>query len=125
MSGVAVAESGLDRSFREFWERHGAVLTTVLSAVLAIAAWQAGARGWSAMEIPLYVAAYGIGGYRKAWEGLQTLIQERDLDVDLLMVIAASGVSAVRPRTVFSLAFATAAIDAMLKRSAVILENSV
>jgi Cd2+/Zn2+-exporting ATPase len=95
MSGVAVAESGLDRSFREFWERHGAVLTTVLSAVLAIAAWQAGARGWSAMEIPLYVAAYGIGGYRKAWEGLQTLIQERDLDVDLLMVIAALGAASI------------------------------
>lgn len=95
MSGVAVAESSLGRSFSEFWERHGAVLTTVLSAVLAIAAWQAGARGWSALEIPLYVAAYGIGGYRKAWEGLQTLIQEGDLDVDLLMVIAALGAASI------------------------------
>lgn len=95
MSGVAVADSSLDRSFSEFWERHGAVLTTVLSAILAIAAWQAGARGWSALEIPLYVAAYVTGGYRKAWEGLQTLIQERDLDVDLLMVIAALGAASI------------------------------
>lgn len=95
MNSAVVAEYRKDRSVSVFWEQHGAMLTTVVSAVLAIGAWQAGMRGWSNMEVPLYIAAYVTGGYRKAWEGLQTLIVERDLDVDLLMVIAAIGAASI------------------------------
>ncbi|WP_312335661.1 heavy metal translocating P-type ATPase [Anaerospora hongkongensis] len=95
MNSAVVAEYKKDRSASVFWEQHGAMLTTVVSAVLAIGAWQAGMRGWSNMEVPLYIAAYVTGGYRKAWEGLQTLIVERDLDVDLLMVIAAIGAASI------------------------------
>jgi Cd2+/Zn2+-exporting ATPase len=39
----------------------------------------------------LLPAAYGIGGYESAREGLTTLLQERELDVDLLMIVAALG----------------------------------
>lgn len=95
MNSAVVAEYRKDRSVSAFWEQHGAMLTTVVSAVLAIGAWQAGMRGWSNMEVPLYIAAYVTGGYRKAWEGLQTLIVDRDLDVDLLMVIAAIGAASI------------------------------
>lgn len=95
MNSAVLAEYRKDRSVNAFWEQHGAMLTTVVSAVLAIGAWQAGMRGWSNMEVPLYIAAYVTGGYRKAWEGLQTLIVDRDLDVDLLMVIAAIGAASI------------------------------
>ncbi|MDF2929903.1 MAG: zosA [Anaerospora sp.] len=56
---------------------------------------QAGINGWQGIEIPLYIAAYVAGGYRKAREGIKTLIFERDLDVDLLMVIAAIGAASI------------------------------
>jgi Cd2+/Zn2+-exporting ATPase len=95
MQGAAVAEASVDRSLSEWWQRHGAVLTTVLSAVFTFLAWCAGAYGWSGLEIPLYLSAYIIGGYRKAWEGLETLLKERDLDVDLLMVVAAIGAASI------------------------------
>lgn len=95
MNSAAVAEYRKDRFISEFWEQHGAMLTTVLSAVLAIGAWQTGIHGWSGMEVFLYIAAYVTGGYRKAWEGLQTLILEQNLDVDLLMVIAAIGAASI------------------------------
>jgi Cd2+/Zn2+-exporting ATPase len=36
-------------------------------------------------------AAYVIGGYESAREGLTTLFQEKELDVDLLMIVAALG----------------------------------
>ncbi len=93
-SGTVAAVRGA-RPVNELWERHGAAMTTAGSAVLAFLAWWTGTNGWGALEIALYVAAYVIGGYRKAWEGLQTLIQERDLDVDLLMIVAAVGAASI------------------------------
>lgn len=95
MNGATVAEGRSSVAFSNMWERHGEVLTTILSAVLALAAWQAGINGWQGIEIPLYIAAYVTGGYRKAREGIKTLIFERDLDVDLLMVIAAIGAASI------------------------------
>jgi Cd2+/Zn2+-exporting ATPase len=95
MNGATVAEGRSSVAFSNMWERHGEVLTTILSAVLALAAWQAGINGWQGIEIPLYIAAYVAGGYRKAREGIKTLIVERDLDVDLLMVIAAIGAASI------------------------------
>ena len=95
MNGATVAEGRSNAAFSNMWERHGEVLTTILSAVLALAAWQAGINGWQGIEIPLYIAAYVAGGYRKAREGIKTLIFERDLDVDLLMVIAAIGAASI------------------------------
>lgn len=95
MNGATVAEGRNSVAFRNIWGKHGEVLTTILSAVLALAAWQAGINGWQGAEIPLYIAAYAAGGYRKAREGIKTLIVERDLDVDLLMVIAAVGAASI------------------------------
>lgn len=95
MNGATVAEGRSSVAFSNMWERHGEVLTTILSAVLALAAWQAGINGWQGIEIPLYIAAYVAGGYRKAREGIKTLIFERDLDVDLLMVIAAISAASI------------------------------
>nr|WP_092068953.1 heavy metal translocating P-type ATPase [Dendrosporobacter quercicolus]NSL47290.1 cadmium-translocating P-type ATPase [Dendrosporobacter quercicolus DSM 1736]SDL83949.1 Cd2+/Zn2+-exporting ATPase [Dendrosporobacter quercicolus] len=95
MNGEAVAAIQRERAVQGVWERHGAALTTAVSAVLVLLAWYAGTKGWEPLEICLYIAAYVIGGYRKAWEGLQTLIQERDLDVDLLMIVAAVGAASI------------------------------
>ncbi|WP_291351943.1 heavy metal translocating P-type ATPase [Desulfosporosinus sp.] len=58
-------------------------------------AWYSGKYGRSELEVPFYLLAYAIGGYQKAWEGLQTLIKEKDLDVDLLMVVAAIGAASI------------------------------
>ncbi|NJK64060.1 MAG: heavy metal translocating P-type ATPase [Synechococcaceae cyanobacterium SM2_3_1] len=46
---------------------------------------------WLALALALLFAAYGIGGFGSACEGLTTLWQERELDVDLLMIVAALG----------------------------------
>ncbi len=46
---------------------------------------------WVAGGLVLLFAAYGIGGFESAREGITTLWQERELDVDLLMIVAALG----------------------------------
>ncbi|MDW7685282.1 MAG: heavy metal translocating P-type ATPase [Bacillota bacterium] len=85
----------MKKSFRGFWDYHGSAIVTTLCVILIILAWATGRDGLSTLTVLLYVAAYIIGGYRKAWEGLQTLFIERNLDVDLLMVIAAIGAASI------------------------------
>ncbi len=47
--------------------------------------------GWVALGLLILPAAYVIGGYESAREGLTTLFREKELDVDLLMIVAALG----------------------------------
>jgi Zn2+/Cd2+-exporting ATPase len=46
---------------------------------------------WQVVGLCLLPLAYLIGGYGSAIEGLTTLWEERELDVDLLMIVAALG----------------------------------
>jgi Zn2+/Cd2+-exporting ATPase len=43
------------------------------------------------LALILWAGGYLVGGYQNAIEGLTTLWQERELDVDLLMIVAAMG----------------------------------
>ncbi len=77
------------------WERHGSAIVTGLCLLFIGLAWAAGKKELAGLEITLYILAYIIGGYQKAIEGLETLFKEKDLDVDLLMVIAAIGAASI------------------------------
>ncbi|WP_339824544.1 heavy metal translocating P-type ATPase [Paenibacillus sp. FSL R7-0163] len=64
------------------------------SGVLMLFAWAMGS--WSEVfSIVLYVISYTIGGWNKAKEGIETLVKERDLDVNLLMIAAALGAATI------------------------------
>lgn len=64
------------------------------SGLLMLLAWSVG--GWSEiLSIALYVISYTIGGWNKAKEGVETLVKERDLDVNLLMIAAALGAASI------------------------------
>lgn len=64
------------------------------SGLLMLFAW--GISSWSSvLSVVLYIAAYVIGGWTKAKEGVETLIKERDLDVNLLMIAASLGAAAI------------------------------
>lgn len=64
------------------------------SGVLMLIAWAAS--GWSEiLSILLYVVSYTLGGWIKAKEGVETLVKERDLDVNLLMIAAALGAASI------------------------------
>ncbi|MEK3863824.1 heavy metal translocating P-type ATPase [Paenibacillus sp. FSL H7-0716] len=64
------------------------------SGVLMLFAWAMGS--WSEVfSVVLYVISYTIGGWNKAKEGVETLVKERDLDVNLLMIAAALGAATI------------------------------
>ncbi|WP_397355236.1 hypothetical protein [Paenibacillus sp. N3.4] len=79
-----------DKEGREWFNRYGEGLAALTSGIFIAIAWGIGSSSqlWS---IVFYLIAFGVGGFVKAKEGLHTLIAERDLDVNLLMLIAAAG----------------------------------
>jgi Cd2+/Zn2+-exporting ATPase len=78
------------------WEKHGETITTVLCAVFVGAGWVAHRAGLGATGTALiFLVGYVLGGYRQAIEGTTTLLKDRELDVDLLMVVAAIGAAVI------------------------------
>jgi len=74
--------------------KHREMVFAISSGALMLLAWGIGT--WShVLSIIVYIAAYSVGGYIKAREGIETLIKERDLDVNLLMIAAALGAASI------------------------------
>ena len=74
-----------------FSRNHGEVLAAILCGVLLFLGWVALHLEGVGIALFILIAAYAIGGYESAREGLTTLFQEKELDVDLLMIVAALG----------------------------------
>ena len=77
--------------FSQLAEEHPDAVTAALCGILVILGSLALQVGWLGLAVFILPAAYVIGGYSSAREGLTTLVQERELDVDLLMIVAALG----------------------------------
>ncbi len=75
----------------KFTKEHADILAALVCGLLLFFGWFALHLGWLGWAMLLLSAAYVIGGYESAREGLTTLIKERELDVDLLMIVAAIG----------------------------------
>jgi Zn2+/Cd2+-exporting ATPase len=75
----------------QFTKEHTEAFAAIVCGVLLFFGWFAlhlNFLGWALLLLP---AAYVIGGYDSAREGLTTLVKEKELDVDLLMIVAALG----------------------------------
>lgn len=66
-------------------------IAAALCALLTVLGWLALTTNQVGWGVWILLIAYGVGGYKSAQEGLTTLWQERELDVDLLMIVAALG----------------------------------
>ena len=67
------------------------LVAAVACGVLTLLGWIALNGNWLGLGVWILLSAYVIGGYESTREGLTTLWQERELDVDLLMIVAAVG----------------------------------
>lgn len=73
------------------WKEHIELFLAIFSGVLIIAAWLSGKNGAELSSISLYVVAFLIGGYAKAKEGIEETIANKELNVEMLMILAAVG----------------------------------
>lgn len=78
-----------------FLQKHGEMFAAIISGVLILIAWLLSKTAVAAYTPILYILAYAIGGFVKAREGVITLVKEREIDVNLLMLLAAIGAAAI------------------------------
>jgi Zn2+/Cd2+-exporting ATPase len=77
------------------YPQHTDTLAALLCGLLLFLGWFALHLGALGLAFLLLPAAYIIGGYESAREGLTTLFKEKELDVDLLMIVAALGAASL------------------------------
>ena len=70
---------------------HPDVVAAIACGVLLLCGWLSLHLGWLGLGLLILPAAYVVGGYESAREGLTTLFRDKELDVDLLMIVAALG----------------------------------
>ena len=81
--------------FSQFTREYGDTVAALLCGLLLFLGWFALHLGALGLALLLLPAAYVIGGYESAREGLTTLFKEKELDVDLLMIVAAIGAASL------------------------------
>ncbi|MBD0362292.1 MAG: heavy metal translocating P-type ATPase [Coleofasciculus sp. C3-bin4] len=76
-------------------KEHPDALAAAVCGILVFLGWLALHQKWIGLGLLILPAAYVIGGYESAREGLTTLFEEKQLDVDLLMIVAALGAASL------------------------------
>ena len=71
------------------------LIAALFSGVLILIAWLLGNAQQETASIIFYILAFVIGGYAKAKEGLEDTFKEKELNVELLMILAAIGSSII------------------------------
>lgn len=74
---------------------HVELIAALFSGVLILFAWFLGRGDETSLSIALYLLAFLIGGYAQAKEGILNTIHRKELNVELLMIIAAIGSSII------------------------------
>lgn len=72
-------------------QTYSELVAALACGVLTLSGWIALNGNWLGLGVWILLSAYVIGGYESIREGLTTLWQEKELDVDLLMIVAAVG----------------------------------
>src|SRR5690625_4849277 len=103
-------------------KKHGKLIVALLSRVIIITTWSLTNYLPQSLWISLHIIAFLIGGFAEGKEGILDTIENKKLNVDLLMIIAAIGSAAIGYWTegailIFIFAFAGALETYTLNRS--------
>jgi Zn2+/Cd2+-exporting ATPase len=70
---------------------HAELIAAILCGLLILAGWVVSKFEFEATSILLFISAFVIGGFAKAKEGIESTIEEKELNVEMLMIFAAIG----------------------------------
>lgn len=99
---ASVRALGLDADglsgYTSLLHRNQELVTSLVAGVTLLTAWGGGRwLGWPVpLVLTLYATTYVLGGFRLLWQTLLSLLRGRlELDIDLLMLLAAAGAAAI------------------------------
>lgn len=78
-----------------FLNRNGEMIATAISGLLIACGWMFSQWEWTTTAAMVYLVAFAIGGYAKGKEGIEELIEHKQLNVNMLMILAAIGSAAI------------------------------
>lgn len=78
-------------SFFDKIKPHSELIAASLSGVLILIGWMLGSAENGSASVAAFLLAYLIGGYAKAKEGIEETIKNKELNVEMLMILAAIG----------------------------------
>lgn len=70
---------------------HGELLAAIISGVFILAGWILDKQELTTPSVVFYLLAFVIGGFAKAKEGIEETIENKELNVEMLMIFAAIG----------------------------------
>jgi len=74
---------------------HGELIAAITSGILIGAGWLFSIFGFETTSIIIFIASFFIGGFAKAKEGIEDTIENKELNVEMLMIFAAIGSSII------------------------------
>lgn len=74
---------------------HAELIAALMAGIFILLAWRLDTSGQTTASVLLYLIAFCVGGFAKAKEGIEETIEDRKLNVELLMVLAAIGSAAI------------------------------
>lgn len=76
-------------------KEHAELIAALMAGIFILLAWRLDSSGQTTASVLLYLIAFCVGGFAKAKEGIEETIEERKLNVELLMVLATIGSAAI------------------------------
>ncbi|MEK5233326.1 heavy metal translocating P-type ATPase [Lysinibacillus sp. FSL K6-0232] len=76
-------------------KEHAELIAALIAGIFILLAWRLDINEQTTASVLLYIIAFCVGGFAKAKEGIEETIEERKLNVELLMVLAAIGSAAI------------------------------
>lgn len=78
-------------SLNEKISEHKELIAALVAGVIILIAWRMESTGQMTAAIIAYLSAFVIGGYAKAKEGIEDTLENKSLNVEMLMILAAIG----------------------------------
>ncbi|MFJ7669336.1 heavy metal translocating P-type ATPase [Lysinibacillus sp. NPDC097195] len=74
---------------------HAELIAAIMAGLFILLAWRLDTNDQTTASVLLYIVAFCVGGFAKAKEGIEETLEEKKLNVELLMILAAIGSAAI------------------------------
>lgn len=91
VKNIQLKKGNESNQFRKGLNKHGELFAALFSGAIILTAWSLTNVLPHSVWVLLHIIAFLIGGYAQAKEGIIDTIEEKELNVELLMIIAAIG----------------------------------